>query len=674
MNIAKKFITAVAMMAVGMGSVWAQKASVLLSPDRKIKVEVFLSKKGEPCYRVTRTGRVVVDTSRLGFTFKESQPMSSGFDMTPLSHGTFDKTWTQPWGENKIVRDCHNSLTVSFKEHKAPHRVMNLEFRAFNDGIGFRYSVPKQENLGKITIMDELTEFSLTENYKTWWIYADYNTYEKLYNETPLTEASWVATPVTMRGADGLHLSFHEAALVNYADMHLKQVSPQHFKVELTPWANGDKVRTETPFATPWRTLQISPDAKGLIDSPLVLNLNEPSKATSTQWIKPMKYVGIWWGMHLGTQTWKESPTHGATTANAIAYIDFAKRHNIQGVVVEGWNAGWDRWGAKDAFDHITPAADFDFAKVAKYAKDNGIQLIGHNETGGDIPSYEKLIDRAFSLYKSYGMNAVKTGYAGGIYPQGEHHHGQFMVNHYQHVVDKALQYNIMLDVHEPIKPTGLRRTYPNLMTGEGVRGMEWEAWSEGNPPSHVPTLAFTRMLAGPLDYTPGTFDILFKNTGKRERWNDLDKGNTRVHTTLCKQLAMMVVLYSPLQMASDEIKNYEGHPAFKFVVDYNADCDESHTLNGEVGQFVTIARRAGNTWFIGSVTNEKERDLTIPLTFLKPGKKYEATIYGDGDAASWESNPTDYKIVNQVVTSKDLLKMHLASGGGQAIVFNLIK
>lgn len=674
MNIASRIAAATLLVAACIGSGWAQKSPVLLSPDKKIKVEVFVGKKGEPCYRITRTGRTVVDTSRLGFTFKEDQPMAYGFNIDAVQQDSYNKTWTQPWGENKIIRDHHCSMMVTFKEHNAPHRTMNVEFRAFDDGVGFRYIIPTQKNIGKVIIMDELTEFTLTENYKTWWIYADYNTYEKLYNETPLTEASWVATPVTMRGTDGLHLSLHEAALVNYADMHLKQISPLHLKVELTPWANGDKVRTEVPFSTPWRTLQISPDAKGLIDSPLVLNLNEPSKATNTSWIKPMKYIGIWWGMHLGTQTWKEGPTHGATTENAIAYIDFAKRHNIQGVVIEGWNAGWDKWGAKDAFDHITPASDFDFAKVAKYAKDNGIQLIGHNETGGDIPSYEALVDRAFTIYKSYGMDAVKTGYAGGIFPRGEYHHGQYMVNHYQHVVDKALEYNLMLDVHEPIKPTGLRRTYPNLMTGEGVRGMEWEAWSEGNPPSHVPTLAFTRMLAGPLDYTPGVFDILYKNAGKRERWNDLDKGNSRVHTTLCKQLAMMVVLYSPLQMACDEIKNYEGHPAFKFVEDYNADCDESHTLNGEVGQFVTIARRAGTTWYVGSVTNEKERTLSVPLSFLEAGKKYEATIYADGNEANWESNPTDYKIIKQTVTAKDKLTMYLAAGGGQAVVFKLKK
>lgn len=629
---------------------------------------MLLSKQGSPCYRVVANKRTIVDTSMLGFEFKNTKPMVEGFTTDKVEQYSYNKEWTQPWGENKRIREQYNGLTVTLKEKGSPSRRLNIEFRVFNYGIGFRYYIPAQAGVDSLIITDEKSEFNLTENYKTWWIYADYNTYEKLYNTTPLTEASWMATPVTMRGGNGLHLSFHEAALVDYADMHLKQVSPLHLKVELTPWANGDKVRAKAPLKTPWRTIQISDDAKGLIDSPLILNLNEPAKTKSTSWIKPMKYIGIWWGMHLGTQTWKEGPKHGATTENALAYIDFAQKHNIQGVVIEGWNAGWDKWGAKDAFDHVTPASDFDLIKVAKYAKERGISLIGHNETGGDIPSYESLIDTAFTLYKSLGMNTVKTGYAGGIYPRGENHHGQLMVRHYQHVVDKAIQYKLMLDVHEPIKPTGLRRTYPNLMTGEGVRGMEWEAWSEGNPPSHVPTLAFTRMLAGPLDYTPGVFDILYKNAGPRVKWNDQDKGNSRVHTTLCKQLAMMVVLYSPLQMACDEIKNYENHPAFKFVEEFNPDCDQSITLNGEVGEYVTIARRSGNQWFIGSVTDERERSISVSLKFLSPNKKYLATIYADGDDASWSSNPTSYKILKKVVTSKDQLMVKLASGGGCAI------
>ena len=402
----------------------------------------------------------------------------------------------------------------------------------------------------------------------------------------------------------------------------------------------------------------------------MILNLNEPSRIADLSWIKPMKYIGIWWGMHLGTETWAAGPRHGANTKNAMDHIDFAAAHNIQGVVFEGWNAGWENWGGKDAFDHITPAKDFDLNRVAGYAKEKGVMVIGHHETGGDIPAYEHYMEAAFRQCKELGIKAVKTGYAGGIYPRGEHHHGQFMVQHYRRVVEMAAKYHIMLDVHEPIKPTGIRRTWPNMMTREGVRGMEWDAWSEGNPPSHTLIIPFTRGLGGPTDYTPGTFDVLFLNAGERIKWNTDDISKTRVHTTLAKQLANFVILYSPLQMASDLPKNYQSHPAFQFISDYNADTDESRVLNGEIGEYITVVRRAGNEWFLGSATNETARKLSVKLDFLEHGSTYQARIYRDADDAHWITNPTAYCIENKTVCADDTIELQLAAGGGEAIHF----
>lgn len=639
------------------------------SPDEQLTIGFDLN-NGVPVYHVLYRQDTIIKPSRLGFELKELPAMKDHFQVVATSVHSADQTWQQPWGENKNCRDQYTELKVELKESTELGRRMNLYFRAYNDGVAFRYEFPEQPNLKEFVIMDELTQFDVTGNPDTWWIWADYNTYEKLYQHTPMEDASWVATPVTMRGDENVHISLHEAALTDYAGMTLKQKEKGVYEAELVPWANGDKVRSSAPVKTPWRTVQISSDAAGLVESSMILNLNEPNKIADVSWIKPMKYIGIWWGMHLGTETWYAGPRHGARTKNAIAHIDFAATHDIKGLVIEGWNDGWENWGAKDAFDHITPARDFDLKKVAAYAREKGVMLIGHHETGGDIEAYEKYMEAAFKQCHDLGIHAVKTGYAGGIYPRGEHHHGQFMVRHYRKVVELAAKYQIMLDVHEPIKPTGIRRTWPNMMTREGVRGMEWNAWSDGNPPAHTVTIPFTRGLGGPTDYTPGTFDLLFANAGERVKWNADDISMTRTHTTLAKQLANFVILYSPLQMASDLPKNYEGHPAFQFFVDFNADSDESRVLNGEVGEYITVVRRSGEEWFLGAATNEQARAFNLKLDFLSPNTTYTAQIYRDADDADWKANPQAYVIETKEVNAETVLNIKMAAGGGQAIRF----
>ncbi|WP_430812404.1 MULTISPECIES: glycoside hydrolase family 97 protein [unclassified Carboxylicivirga] len=639
------------------------------SPDQQLTIALELN-DGKPFYYVTFKQDTVIYPSQLGFTFKDLPALTGDFTILSTKIAEHQLSWEQPWGENKTVQNHYQELVVCLQETSEHKRFMNLYFRAYNDGVAFRYELPEQNSLSDFVIMDELTQFDVSGNPDTWWIWADYNTYEKLYQKTSMEEASWVATPVTMKGENNVHISIHEAALTDYAGMTLKQKEKGIYEAELVPWANGDKVRGSVPMKTPWRTIQISDNAAGLVQSNLIVNLNEPSRIDDTSWIKPMKYIGIWWGMHLGTETWYPGPRHGATTENALAHIDFAAAKQIEGLVIEGWNDGWENWGAKDAFDHVTPARDFDLEKVAAYAQEKGVKLIGHHETGGDIESYEKYMEAAYKMCHDLGIHAVKTGYAGGIYPRGEHHHGQFMVRHYRKVVELAAKYEIMLDVHEPIKPTGIRRTWPNMMTREGVRGMEWNAWSDGNPPSHTVIIPFTRGLAGPTDYTPGTFDLLFANAGKREKWNADDISMTRTHTTLARQLANFVILYSPLQMASDLPKNYEGHPAFQFIADYEADCDESRVLNGEIGQYITLARRSGEEWFLGSATNEEARTLTVKLDFLAPGTSYLAQVYTDADDAHWKTNPQAYVIEEDEVTSETVLILKLAAGGGQAIRF----
>ena len=643
---------------------------ILYSPDGKIQTTVQLI-NGKLSYQVMKGEEVIIQTSSLGFNLKEYGSLVKGFKLIDRSKKEVNESWTAVWGPEKENINHYNEAKLEL-HHEPSDLLMNVVFRAFNDGVAFRYEFPEQKELGEFTIMDELTEFAILGNPTTWWIMADFDSYEKLYNETRLSKAEWVNTPVTMRTNSGLHISLHEAALTDYSGMTLKlkeKGKKYTYISELVPWADGSKVKTKAGLKTPWRTITIADNAAQLVESNMIVNLNEPCKLDDTSWIEPMKYVGIWWGMHIGTETWVKGDRHGATTENTMRYIDFASENNIQGLVVEGWNEGWDKWGAKDAFDHVTPAKDYNLINVAEYAKEKGVELIMHHETGGDAVGYEALMDSAFALCKNLDIKALKTGYAGGIYPRGEYHHGQYMVEHYQRVVETAAKYGIMINAHEPIKPTGKRRTWPNMMTREGVRGMEWNAWSDGNPPSHTVTIPFTRMLGGPVDYTPGVFDVMLKNFEKaRVAWNTEDISKTRVHTTLAKQLALFVILYSPMQMASDIIDNYSNHPAFEFIASADINFDETKVLNGEVGQYITTARRTGKNWLIGSATNEEARTLIISLDFLDKDQNYEAIIYADKEGSDWLTNPEHYTITKQAVKYGDKLELKLAAGGGQAI------
>ena len=585
-----------------------------------------------------------------------------------MSRTSVDETWTQPWGENKENRSRYNEMAVRLRNGGGVR--LTLRFRVFDDGLGFRY---EYEACGadSLRVTDELTEFRFAADGDSWTIPASFDTYELLYRKLPLSELADANTPATFK-VGGLYGSIHEAALYDFPEMTLRKTDGLAFKSDLAPLPDGTKAHVGNKFTTAWRTVQLAPDAVGLINSSLILNLNEPSKIGDTSWIRPMKYVGVWWGMHLGVETWAMDDRHGATTENAKRHIDFAAANNIQGVLFEGWNEGWENWGGSQSFDFTKPYADFDIAEIVRYARERGIEIIGHHETGGNIPDYERQLERAVKWYADLGIHNLKTGYAGGI-SGGNNHHGQYMVRHYQHVVETAAKYRMTVNAHEPIKDCGIRRTWPNMMSREGARGKEWDAWSAGNPPSHEVTLPFTRLLAGPMDFTPGTFDILYENTRnspRRKLWNCGPEVDMRVNTTLAKQIAEWVIIYSPVQMASDLIENYEGHPAFRFFRDFDADCDWSRALAGEPGEFVAVVRRAGENYFLGAATDEQPRTLSLPLDFLKPGTKYRATIYADGPDADWKTNPTSYTISEREVSSADTLEVAMAPGGGQAVSF----
>ncbi len=645
------------------------------SPNGILQVS-FTLENGAPRYSVTRFGNEVIKPSRLGFTFKNAPAFSDGFAVVSSEKKSVDETWTQPWGEKKDIRDHYNELTINLVETAARARKMSIVFRVFDYGIGFRYEIPEQRNLDDFEIMDELTQFTLTGDHNVWWIPAyRWNRYEYLYRQTPLSSVDPVHTPVTMKTGNGLYLSIHEAALTDYASMALRRTHSHVLEADLVPWSDGVKVKTSTPMKTPWRTIQIADTPGELITSYLILNLNEPNKLGDLSWIKPGKYVGFWWEMHLRTATWGSGKKHGATTKNAKSYIDFAAKYGFDGVLVEGWNLGWDGdWQQNsDKFNFTTPYDDFDITELSRYAADKGVRLIGHHETSGGISNYERQMTDAFAFSRSLGIRAVKTGYVahsrgikwidekGG--EQKEWHHGQFMVRHYRKAVEEASKHQIMLDVHEPIKPTGIRRTYPNMMTREGARGQEFNAWSKdgGNPPDHTTIIPFTRLLGGPMDFTPGTFDLLFEKA----------RPDNRVNTTLAKQLALYVVLYSPLNMASDLPENYEARPApFQFIVDVPTDWQDTRVLNASIGNYLTVVRQDRNSadWYLGSITDEEGRVLAAPLHFLTPGKKYVAEIYRDGKNADWKNNPYDIEINKILVDNATTLTLRLSPGGGQAI------
>lgn len=668
-------VLALASLALLVAVSGAQSPLTVSSPDGRIMVTVATS-AGHLVYGVKRDGRSLVLPSMLGFEFRGAPALRDSLRITASSRSSHDTTWTQPWGEVARVRDHHNELRVSVAEASVPARRFDVVFRAFDDGVGFRYEVPAQPALGSFEIQDELTEFALADDAKSWWIPSNrprLDRSEMLYSSSPVSVIDSVQTPLTMATRDGkTYFVIHEANLVNYARMNLRgpRMEGRTLRAALAPWADGVKVRGRTPFSTPWRTIQIADRAGDLAPSVIGLNLNPPNVLPSTDWIKPMKYVGIWWGMHINTMTWSSGPKHGATTANARRYIDFAAANGLGGVLVEGWNTGWDGdWiQNRDAFSFTQWYPDYDLPEVARYAKSKGIHLIVHNETSGGIANYEWQLDSAFALYRSLGLDAIKSGYVTDTVGGGHSHHGQLMVNHYRRVIETAAKYGIMIDAHEPIHDTGERRTYPNMMSREGARGQEYNAWGGegGNPPEHETNLFFTRMLAGPMDFTPGIFDILIERSGSAPRRLD----QSRVRTTLAKQLALYVVLYSPLQMAADLPENYEKQPAFQFIRDVAVDWDTTRVIDGRIGDYVIVARkeRSAADWFIGAITDEEARTFDVPLSFLPRGRRYVAEIYADGPGANWATNPLPVVISRRTVTSVSSLRLVLAPGGGQAI------
>nr|WKN39926.1 glycoside hydrolase family 97 protein [Tunicatimonas sp. TK19036] len=671
------------------------------SPSKNITIHFTLQEDGSPTYSVVHQNKTIIAPSSLGFELQNQSPLVKNFEVIDTQTHSEDETWEMPWGEQREVRNQYNELVVQLRETTEPHRGLHLYFRAYDDGIAFRYHLPEQNGVEDIVIMNERTQFTLTDNHTCWWMPGDWDIYEHLFNTTAFTEIDAIAkrnhpnlnatyipenavnTPITMRTKDGLHLSFHEAALINYTDMTLR-IDPENLRMESALVGSdrlGYKVMRKLPFSTPWRTIQISEDAPGLIESKLILNLNEPNKLGDVSWVQPMKYVGIWWEMHLGISTWDMEATqdmvaathqkvlaqkHGATTENAKRYIDFAAENNIKGLLVEGWNTGWNHWIGFDdregVFDFVTPYPDYDLEEVVRYGKEKGVELIMHHETSAAPRTYEQQMDAAYSLMQSLNIASVKTGYVGPIIPDGEYHHGQWMVNHYHKSVTKAAEYQVAVNIHEPIKDTGLRRTYPNLISREGLRGQEFNAWAldGGNPPEHLSIIAFTRMLGGPIDFTPGIFNI------KLEPYSDTNQ----VNTTLAHQLALYVVIYSPVQMAADLIESYQDHPAFQFIRDVGVDWEQTKVLNGEVGDFVTIARQERETghWFVGGITDEEARDLTITFSFLDEDQSYEATLYRDGDSAHWDDNPGSYAIEKIEVDATTTRTIHLAPGGGFAM------
>ena len=645
------------------------------SPDGRTQVTVAI-RDGGLYYTIDRDGRPLFLPSRLGLAFRGVPPLRDSLRIADTARSTHDETWTQAWGEVAHVRDHHNELSVSLVETAPPGRRFTVVFRVFDDGVGFRYELPKQAGLDEFAITDELTEFTLEDDARAWWIPSNrprLDRSEMLFSSSPVSVLDSVQTPLTLETQDGKSfVVIHEANLVDYARMFLAgpRMQSRTLRVALAPYADGTKVYGRTPFVTPWRTVQLADRVTDLAPSVLGLNLNPPSVVPNTSWIRPMKYVGIWWGMHIGTMTWSSGPKHGATTANTKRYIDFAAVNGLGGVLVEGWNVGWDGdWiQNRNAFSFTKPYPDYDLAEVARYAHEKGVKLIVHNETSGGLENYERQMDSAFALYHSLGLDAIKSGYVTDLVGEGHSHYGQYMVRHHRRVIEKAAHYGIMLDVHEPIHDTGERRTYPNMMSREGARGQEYNAWSAegGNPPEHETILFFTRMLDGPMDFTPGIFDILIERGTGRPRRPD----EPRPRTTLAKQLALYVVLYSPLQMAADLPENYERQPAFQFIRDVAVDWDTTRVLAGKIGDYVVVARRERNgaSWYIGAITDEEGRTFDIPLTFLTPGRKYVAEIYADGPGANWLTNPLPVAISKPPVDSTTRLHIVLAPGGGQAI------
>ncbi len=642
------------------------------SPSGTLKVDVTLNGEGRIGYQVSRLGRPVLGESQLGFLFTDQPQMLRNFEIVGQRTRDHDETWETPWGEDRTIRDRYRELVVDFQEKSSLKRRMAIEVRAYDDGIGFRYRLPARTS-GPWNIAEELTQFRIAQDGKAWWAPAfESNREEYLYNETPVSGIATGQTPLTMVLADGTHVSIHEAALVDYSGINVARVEGTLLKAVLTPSSSGPKVSRTGEFATPWRMITIALDAPSLYAARnLILNLNEPNKLGDVSWVKPRKYVGIWWGMHLDTQSWASGPKHGATTGNALKLIDFASKNGIPGMLVEGWNVGWDGdWFANGwDFSFTQPYPDYDLPRIAAYAKKKGVHIIGHHETSANIAHYEDQLEAGLDYYRSLGIDAVKTGYvsdAGGVQARGldgeirhEWHEGQVMARHHLKVVTEAAERHIMVNAHEPIKDTGLRRTYPNWVSREGQRGMEYNAWGvPKNPPVYDTELFFTRLMAGPMDYTPGVISLK-------------GRGDTDLLSTVARQLALYVVVYSPVAMAPDLQENYEANPtAFKFIREVPVDWDETRVLSGAIGDEVVVARKDRNSadWYIGGVTDEQARDVAVRLDFLSEGKRYTATIYRDGPTTEAGPKGKDMLVETRQVRRGDALNIRMGPGGGFAI------
>ena len=648
----------------------AQERRSVSSPDGRISVE-FSMDVGQPVYRASFRGRPIIDRSRLGFRFKDAGPLDTGLRLVDARPLTRDVAWQQPWGERRAMRERFNGLGITLAA--ADGRRLGVEFRVFDDGFGFRYTLPGKA-ADALVVTDEATEFHFAQNYRAWSIPAyreKYSEYE--YSRSSLSAIRTAQTPLTLEG-DGVAMAVHEAALVDFPSMNLAMPdeNSRTLKADLSPWSNGDRARVHGGQATPWRVVMVADDAARLADSTIVLNLNEPNRLGDVSWATPQKYIGIFWAMHTGLQTWTTGPRLGATTARTRQYIDWAAAHGMDGVLVEGWNLGWDvpEWWkngrSRFTFDRAQP--DFDMAAVSAYAKSKNVNLIGHHETGGEVKEYLRQVEPALDYYNRYGVRSIKLGYVGTRLDSTEWPDSQYAVENFQTVVDAAARHHIAIFPHEPVKDTGLRRTYPNLMSREGARGQEYNGGSPdtGNAPDHTTILPFTRLLSGPLDYTPGVFHFDYRAT----------RPNNRVPSTLANQLALYVVLYSPVQMAVDLLEHYDEHPdAFRFIRDVPTDWEQSRTLQGRIGEYAVVARqdRKGADWYLGAITNGEARTLSVPLDFLSPGRRYEAQIYADGPGADWRTAPDRVAIGSRVVTAGDKLSVALAPGGGQAIRFKAV-
>ena len=686
------------MCLVCLGLAGRVQASEVTSPNGEMKL-TFTLRDSKPYYSVSFRGKPVIKPSRLGYELHNAESLLEGFTQTGEKTSTFDETWTPVWGENKTIRNHYKELLVNLIQEKTG-RVMNLRFRVYDEGVGLRYEFPQEgSKLNYFVVKEECTEFTLTGDHIAWWIPGDYDTQEYEYSRSRLSEIrplfkkkvtdnasqtsfseTGVQTSLQLKTDDGLYINLHEAALVNYPAMHLNLDDKNMvFRSWLTPDAQGIKGYLQTPCQSPWRTIMITDDARKVLSSHLILNLNEPCKIKDTSWIHPTKYVGVWWEMISGKGDWaytsqfpsvklgltdyakaKPSGRHSANNENVRRYIDFAAQHGFNGVLVEGWNIGWEDWfgNSKEyVFDFQTPYPDFDIKALNEYAHSKGVKLIMHHETSSSIMNYEKHMDRAYQLMKDYGYDAVKSGYVGNLIPRGEHHYSQIAINHYQHAIERAADYKIMVNAHEAVRPTGLCRTYPNLIGNESARGTEYQAFG-GITPGHTAILPFTRLQGGPMDYTPGIFEMQCSN-------------GSRANSTIGGQLALYVTMYSPLQMAADFPENYEKHlDAFQFIKDVALDWDKSIYLEAEPMEYITAARKAkgSSSWFVGSVTGLKPHNSTLRLDFLDKGKTYVATVYADAPDADYKTNPQAYTITKGLVTAKSVLKLHSVAGGGYAI------